>query len=306
MKVYSKLNLGGNVVQNLKNHASDIFLKSVIIIFITVITFICLVPFMMVISSSFNDEIDTLRYGYPLIPRVFSLDSYYSILSRGSYVFSSYRNTVFVTVVGTLLSAIITTMLAYGLSRRYLPGVKILNFFIYFPMVFSGGIIPWYIVVRSLGLRNTIWSMIIPVLVNPWNVFLVRSFFGSIPPSIHESAKLDGAGEFMILFRIVYPLSMPILATVSLFYGVAYWNDWFNALMFVDKRELYPLQLLLREILTTAQAVSAKGISMQGKMFPTEGVKMATAVVSMGPILLLYPYVQKYFIKGITIGAVKG
>jgi ABC-type glycerol-3-phosphate transport system permease component len=200
-------------------------------------------------------------------------------------------------------------MMAYALSSKRLRYANAINFYVFFTMLFGGGLIPWYIVVtRILLLRNSIWAMIIPYLVNPWFMFLLRNYFRSVPESLMESARIDGAGDLRILFRIVLPLSGPALATIGLFYALLFWNDWWLSMLLIDRERLYPLQFLLRALLSNLMNV-ATSLNPQMKtiqVVPAYSVRMATVVVTIGPIIMLYPFLQRYFVKGITVGAIKG
>jgi multiple sugar transport system permease protein/putative aldouronate transport system permease protein len=249
-----------------------------------------------------------VKNGYQLIPQKLSLAAYDLMLS-GKRLYTSYGVTLFVTSVGTLLSLLTTSMMAYALSSKRLRYANAINFYVFFTMLFGGGLIPWYIVVtRILLLRNSIWAMIIPYLVNPWFMFLLRNYFRSVPESLMESARIDGAGDLRILFRIVLPLSGPALATIGLFYALLFWNDWWLSMLLIDRERLYPLQFLLRALLSNLMNV-ATSLNPQMKtiqVVPAYSVRMATVVVTIGPIIMLYPFLQRYFVKGITVGAIKG
>jgi putative aldouronate transport system permease protein len=213
----------------------------------------------------------------------------------------------FVTICGTAIAVTITAMAGYAISRNSL---KYRNFFalaFYFTMVFNGGLVPWYMMVSNLGLRDSVWALIVPMAFNPFNMLLMRNFFKTLPDSIVESGKLDGAGELRIFRSLILPISMPGLATITLFYMLAFWNDWWLALLFIDNYRLYPLQFLLRKIQSNILYVmQGMNTVVKQSQIPKETVQMAMCAVTIGPIVFVYPFIQRYFIKGITIGAVKG
>lgn len=270
----------------------------------------CLFPFLMVVSGSLTPEEDILKYGYALIPKRISLDAYRILMFDIERILDAYKVTIFVTVVGTVMSLFVNSLAGYVLSRpiRY---KKILLVFTIITMMFSGGMVPWYIVcVRYLHLKDTIWAMILPTVARAWYIFLLRNFFQGIPNELYESAKIDGASEFRIYAKIMVPLAKPAMATVTLFAALAYWNDWWAGLMLIDKTSLQPLQLLLRTIVSNVaflqSSPNAGMMSQVSSMIPVESVKMAITILTIGPIILLYPFVQKYFVKGVMVGAVKG
>ena len=276
--------------------------------FLSIFTILCLLPFWLMLAGSITKESSIIKYGYQFIPQEFSLDAFKLILT-GSRIFKSYLITIEVTLMGTLISMIITCMLAYAISVK---GVKYSNhiaFFVFFTMLFSGGMVPWYILVTQyLHLRNTIWGLVLPYAVNAWYLFLLRNFFKSIPDAITEAAKIDGANDIRVLFQIMLPLSLPALATIGLFYSLQYWNDWWLTLMLIDNERLYPLQYILRALSSNLMNVAT---SLNPNMHtleapPAYSVRMATVVITIGPIVFVYPLVQKYFIKGLTVGSVKG
>ena len=274
--------------------------------FLALIALMMFLPFLIILAVSFSSEEAVMIHGYGVFPRQFSLDAYDFVFRAGT-MGKGYLVSGFVTIVGTLLAVSITAMAAYAISRRYL---KYRNFFalaFYFTMIFNGGLVPWYIIVAKLGMRNTIWSLIFPMCFNPFNMLLMRNFFQTLPDSLVESAKLDGAGEWRVFREVMLPISLPGMATITLFYMLSYWNDWWLALNFIDNEALFPLQFLLRKILSNI-AFAASGMSTTFNLaaIPQETVKMATCVVTIGPIVLVYPFIQRYFIKGITVGAVKG
>jgi putative aldouronate transport system permease protein len=271
----------------------------------------CLFPFLMVVAGSLSTEKDIMQYGYSLWPRNITFDSYRMLFLGSNRIVQAYGVSTFVTVVGTILSLFLTSMGAYAMARRSFKYRNILSIFVIITMLFSGGLVPWYIIiVRYLHLKDTIWALIFPSLANAFNMFLIRNFMLSIPEDLHESAKMDGAGEFRIYARLIMPLALPVLATVGLFVALGYWNDWFLGLMFVDKQELQPLQLLLRTLISNVEFLKNSGnaAAMQriSAQIPSESIKMALTVITIGPIIFLYPFLQRYFVKGLMVGAVKG
>ena len=285
--------------------------QAVIMVVISLFSLACLFPFLMVISGSLSTENDIVNYGYGLIPRHITLDSYRILFLGSNRIVDAYGISILVTVVGTLLSLIVNSMGAYVMARRSFKYRNILSIYVILTMLFSGGLVPWYIIcVRYLELKDTIWAMILPPMANAFNMFLMRNFMQSIPEDIYESAKMDGASEFRIFGRLIMPLSVPVLATIGLFVALSYWNDWFLGLMFIDKQELQPLQLLLRTLISNVDFLrnSSNAAAMQRIMpqIPSESMKMALTVVTIGPIVFLYPFLQRYFVKGLMVGAVKG
>jgi multiple sugar transport system permease protein/putative aldouronate transport system permease protein len=276
--------------------------------FIFLFTAACLVPFLIALSASFSDELSVARYGFGLFPRKLSLSAY-KMLFQTNQIYQSYGVSLFVTVFGTLLSLLVTVLIAYPLASGKLKYGNKINFFVYFTMLFNGGLIPTYMLVsRYLHMKDNLLVLIIPVLVNPWNMFLMRNFFTSVPPSLAESARLDGASEVNILFKIILPVSVPSLAAVGLFYALGYWNNWFQAMLFIDRNHLQPLQMMIMKMLRNVEFMSqmAGQLRMQVMDLPSSTMKMATAMVTIGPIVLLYPFLQRYFTSGIMVGAVKG
>ncbi len=282
-------------------------LKAVVLL----IAAICVLPFLMVLGSSLNEENDIVRNGYTLWPRVFDLTAYRVLIADGSRIGNAYRITITVTLIGTAASLLICAFAAYPLSQKRVKYRKAMNLFVLVTMLFSGGMVPWFIVCRNmLQLKDSVAALILPYLANAWYIFLLRNYFGSIPEELSEAAMIDGASELRTFFSVILPTSTPILASVALFISLGYWNDWWLGLMLVDKTELQPLQLLLRTITSNIQFFSssnnASAIANLVNVIPAESIKMATCIVTIGPILLVYPFVQRYFVKGIMVGAVKG
>lgn len=282
-------------------------------VYLVVILFslFCLLPFLMVIGGSFTNELEIQANGYQIIPRSFSTDAYEILWVQSKVLLTGYKISAIVTIVGTAASIMICAMLAYPMSLRRLKYRKFLSVYSMLTLLFSGGMVPWYIIcVNYLGLKDNIPALIIPYLCSAFNVFLLRNYFQSLPEELSESAKIDGAHEATIFFRIVMPLSVPVLATVSLFIALTYWNDWYLGVMLINSSELQPLQLLLRSIVSNIMFLKSSDAAARmldpNSVIPSEGIKLATCVVTIGPMVFLYPFVQRFFMKGIMVGAVKG
>lgn len=275
-------------------------------LFMLIFSIFCLVPFLIVIMSSITDEATILKNGYGLIPEKISFDAY-KVIFENDVIPNAYKVTIFVTVVGTVLSIIITSAMSYAISVKSLKYRNKIAFYVYFTMLFNGGLVPSYILIsKYLHLRNNIWVLIIPALVNPWNMFLLRNFFNSIPESLSESAKIDGANDIYILFKVILPVSLPAMATIGLFYALGYWNEWFKAMMYIGKKDLFPLQFIIMKIMRSLNEVLPVDAPTKTSIAPSYGVRMSTAVVTIGPIIFLYPFLQKYFVKGLMVGSIKG
>ena len=276
-----------------------------------VFSLMAVLPFILLISASLTEENAALKYGFGFLPKVFSLAAYKYISYQSKMIIRAYGITIFTTVIGTSVGLTMTSMLGYGLSKD-IPGRRILNFFVVFTMLFNGGLVPTYLVyTKYLHLGNTIWALIIPsLLMNAFHVMLVRNYFStSIPESLIESAKLDGASEMMIFRAIVLPLSKPIMATIGLMLALSYWNNWTNGLYYLDDTSLYSIQNVLNAInnnIIAINSVSNMGLAINKSEVPALTARMAIAVIGIVPMLCIYPFFQKYFVKGITIGAVKG
>ena len=271
----------------------------------------CLVPMLLVVAVSLSDEATLMREGFQLIPKKFSIAAYALLFKNSSTVLNSYLVTIFVTASGTALAVAVTMGAAFCLANKQVYYRNVLAFFFFFTMLFSGGLVPWYLINSYLGLRNNLFALIVPsLLFNAFNMFLVRNFMAGIPDSLMESARIDGAGDTGIMLRIYLPLCVPVLAAVSLFYAIGYWNDWWNAIMLVEDSKLYPLQYFLFKLQSDLQMLrdiqQMTGTGGAFVLLPTESLKMATCVLTIGPILLLYPFLQRYFIHGLVIGSVKG
>lgn len=277
--------------------------------FIALVALLCLLPMVLTLMVSLTDENSILRYGYSFFPEKLSTYAYELMFQGGSSVLRGYGISILVTVVGTLGAVAITGLAAYTLANKSVKYRGALGMFFFIPMVFSAGIVPWYLICNTLHLKDNLAALIIPnLLFNTFNLFLVRNFMSGLPDSLRESAQIDGANDAVIALRIYFPLSVPVLATVLLFYGLGYWNDWWNAIMLVDSKKLYPVQYLLLQL--KSQISMLRDLQhMSGAVNitpPSESLKMATAIVTIGPIVLLYPFLQRYYVKGLIVGSVKG
>ena len=273
--------------------------------FLVLVMIVMLYPLMHVLFASFsNPNLLSAHTGVLLRPLGFSTAAYEAVLQNPD-IYTGYSNTLFLVTVGTLCSLLLTIFSAYVLSRRGYGLRRVFNFVATFTMFFSGGLIPFYLQVKGLGLLNTRWSLILPTLMSTYNLIVLRTAFASVPASLEEAAKIDGANDFTVLFRVIVPLSIPSLAVIVLFYAVSYWNAWFYAMVFLRKRELYPLQLILREILIMSSADSMVDMDINDRAIVSQTIKYATIIVSTLPILVVYPFLQKYFVQGMMVGAVK-
>lgn len=290
-----------------KIYASDrIFTASCYLVLI-LFSVLCLFPFLLVLSASFTDEYTLLWEGYKLFPSKLSTTAY-EMLFQTSQLGNAYVVTIFITVVGTFASLLVTSMMSYALSVKKLRIRNGVAFFVYFTMLFSGGMVANYLLIsKYLGLKDNIWVYIITALVSPWNMMLLRNFFATLPESLAESAKIDGANDMTILIKIILPIAKPGLVTIGLFYALSYWNEWFKSMMYMDKDNLITLQYLIMKILRNVNfANTVAGSTGITTSIPTYTSRMATVVVTIGPIIFLYPFLQKYFVKGLTVGGVKG
>ena len=274
------------------------------ILLLIILSIITLYPFLYVVSASLSDPVALYRGSkFVLLPKDFNIVSY-KIVFRNPMIFQAYLNTIIYVVLGTVINMLMNLFGAYTLSKRYLPGNPVFMKFIVFTMFFSGGMIPTFLLVFKLGMIDTVWSMVIPNAVSAWNIIIMRTYFLGMDPAIEESAKIDGAHDFTVLFKIIFPLAMPVIAVITLFYAVGHWNAFFNALIYLRSRQKEPLQIILREILLNNDKSLTTGVYEDTEAV-SENVKYALIVVSTLPILFLYPYLQKYFVKGIMIGSIK-
>ena len=270
-----------------------------------------IIPMLLVVSISLTDEGALLSNGYKLIPQQWSFDAYKVILESPAQLIRAYGITIIVTVIGTISGLLLTSMLSYTISRRDYRYARVTTFYVFFTMLFSGGLVPFYMLVTQyLHLKDSVWALIIPYLLNPFYVLIMKGFMDKIPTEIIESAKLDGASEMKTFFRVILPLSTPALATVGLFIAFTYWNDWWLGLLFIDSPKLVPMQLLLYRTMNTIEFLTNNigdlNISVDLSKFPSLSARMALAVLVAGPMMLVFPFFQRYFVKGITLGSVKG
>lgn len=270
---------------------------------LSVIALLCLLPFLHVLAGSFTTNAELAAKPFIIIPEVWSLDAYKFVFSTNT-ITRAMLISIGVTLIGTLFSMFFTSLTAYGLARRDLDGRRILMFLVVFTMLFQGGMIPTFLIVKELGLINKYAALIIPSTINAFNMIILRNFFQNIPDGLEESAKIDGCNDFGILFRIVLPLSLPALATISLFYAVTYWNTYLSAILYIDSSEKWPIQVWLRQIVVLASGLD--GSTNEDVPPPDQAVKMAVIIVATIPIMLVYPFLQKHFAKGALLGSIKG
>jgi len=288
---------------------STILVHGFAYIFISILAILALLPFLLVISASFSSEVIITTEGFGLLPKGFTTSSYKLLFMAPDALVGSYIVTIVLTVAGTLLGVFIVSMTGYSLQRKDFPLRNAISFFIYFTTLFSAGLAPTYLwFTKYLGLKNNYLAVFLPLLMNPWLIILMKNFVKSIPHEITESGKIDGAGDFMIFRTLILPMLTPALATISLFIALGYWNEWYNSMLYLQNTKYKPLQYYLYKIVNEAAALrnSLAGQNIPVHNIPTLTLKMSTAVIVTGPIIFLYPFVQKYFITGITIGSVKG
>lgn len=294
-----------NLTMPLEERIAKVFFYLIVAIF----ALICLFPFTLMVTSSFMNEKEILTEGFKLIPNEWSFSAYEFLFRTPKKLIDAYGVTIFTAVVGTLMGLLCMSMAGYVLCRKDFRYRNQISFFIYFTTLFSGGLIPSYLLmVNGLHLKDSVWAMILPAIMSPWSIFLMRNFMKSVPDSLYESASIDGAGDFRIFWQIFLPLAKPALATVGLFLVLGYWNQWYSAMLYIESPEKYPLQYFLQKIINQANItlLIQQGVTINTQDMPSESIKMATAVVATGPIILVYPFVQKYFVSGMTVGAVKG
>ena len=294
-----KIKVGGDVIA----------LNIIGYVLISIFALLCLMPFYLIIIASFTSNAELIRSGYPLIPKSFSLEAYQLCLKNPMTIVRAYANTIGVTVVGTFLAITMATMTGYVLSRQDFPWRNGFAFFFFFTTLFNGGLVPWYVLcTRYLHFKDSYLAILIPMMFSVWNMIIAKSFMRGIPAAISESAKMDGANDFTNYVRLILPLSKPLIATLGLFAALAYWNDWYNCMLFINKEEFWNLQYYLQRMLGSAEAmrIVAEKSGLPLTNVPLQSMKMAMTVIATGPIILLYPFVQRYFVKGLTIGAVKG
>ncbi len=292
-----------------KNKSGQIALN----IIFTLLTIAAVAPFLLLVSSSLTDEATLVRDGYSFLPGKFSLDAYIYLFQSSMKIMKGYGITILVTLIGTVLSVLFTTLFAYPLSRKEFPFRYFFSFFVFFTMLFNGGLVPSYMMwTQTFHIKNTLWALIFPgLLMNGFYIIMMRSFFNAnIPDALVEAARIDGCGEYGILWKIVLPLSKPMMATISLMVGLGYWNDWMNSLYYITDEKIFSIQAILNTIISNIQFLqSSQGSSVASGAaadLPSVGIRMAIAVIGILPILVIYPFFQKYFVKGIVVGGVKG
>lgn len=293
----------------IKKSTTDISFDILSHVIIFVIALVCLLPFIIMVSGSFTSEKTILTSGYSLFPRDFTLEAYRVIFKYPEKILRAYGVSIFVTVVGTFVSLFLLSMTAYVLSRKDFKYRSKLSFFFYFTTLFNGGMVSTYMLyIQYLHLKDNMLALILPNILNVSYLLIMRSFVSSIPSEIIESARIDGAGEFRIFLQIILPLLRSGLVTVGLLTALGYWNNWYNAMLYINNESLYPLQYMLYDLQMRAQGLAqiASKAGIRIDTLPSNSLKLAMAVVATGPIVMLYPFVQKYFVKGITIGSVKG
>ena len=291
---------------------SEKALHLLIHIILILLSVCCLGPFLIILGSSFQSQEEIMALGYRIIPKDITLNAYHMLFAAPQRILNAYKVTIITTVAGTLIGLWLVSTCGYVMSRKDYAYKKLISFYVFFTMLFNGGLVPTYILItRWLDLKDTIVALIIPGLCSAWNILLMKGFFQSVPVSLIESAKLDGAGELRIFTRIVMPISKPAFATVGLLLLLTYWNEWYYSMLYIDNENLVKLQYLLMtimkniEYLNSPEAVNA-GIGGGTVAMPTLSARMAMCVVAAGPILVVFPFFQKYFVKGMTVGAVKG
>lgn len=294
----------------IKKNRTTVIFEIITYVMLALGAIICVFPFIIIVSGSFTDNATILTQGYSILPRDVTLSAYKTIFKAPKDIIQAYKMTFYYTFVGTALGLVMITLTAYVISRKEFKYRNTVSFLIYFTSIFGGGMIPWYLMYANvLNMKGSTFAIWFPALMSPFLVVLMRTFIvGSVPDAITESAKIDGAGHLTIFFKIVMPVLGPGLATVGLFLALGYWNDWYRSSMFSTNSETWELQFYLYDLLnaTTALKQMSQSASMTTADLPTQSVKLAMAVVATGPVLLFYPFVQRYFVSGITVGAVKG
>lgn len=295
-------------VSKVKLTASDYVIRGIGYVFIGLFAIMCILPFLIILATSFETEDNIITYGVTLFPRTFTTAAYELVIKGGS-IWASYGLTIVMTLVGTLCGLFICAMTGYALQRRDFPFRNAISFFIYFTSLFQAGLAPYYLLMtQTYHLNNSYLAVLLPLMISSWLIILMKNFAKSVPHELTESGKIDGAGDFKIFCSIVLPMLKPGLATVGLFLALGYWNEWYQSSLFLQNKDILPLQYRLYKIVNEAQSLKNSVASQYVTVsnLPTESLKMATAMMTTGPIIFLYPFVQRYFIGGITVGAVKG
>lgn len=296
--------------RSIRTDISGMIVKAFGYLFISFFALCCLLPFLLVLGTSFTSESSIQKHGFNIWPRDFTTFAYKIVFENPDLIIGSYIVTAGITIVGTALGLFLVAMTGYALQRPDFGYRNGISFFIYFTTLFSGGLVPFYLLMTQyLSLKDNYLAVLLPGLLSPFLIIMMKSFVRSIPHAITESAKIDGAGDFTIFLKLILPMTTPALATIGLFIALGYWNEWYNSMLFLSPDMKYrPLQLFLYKVVTSAEYVrnSAAASNVVPRDVPLESMKMATAVVATGPVILFYPFVQRFFIKGITVGAVKG
>lgn len=295
----------------LENRRIRLMYMSVIHLVFICFGLMCIVPMIIMLSISLSSEHDLINSGFTIIPKSFDITAYTYIFKNSEDILRAYFISAVVTIAGSLISLLLVSTIAYPLSRADFKYRNKISFYVYFTMLFCGGLVPWYMLIEHyLHMKDTIWVLIVPLLVNPWYIFLLRTYFQKIPPALIEVAKIDGANELYIYYRIILPLSKPAIATVGLFTALMYWNDSYLALLFIFNDKLIPLQYMLYKIMINIEMLTSQmqnlPTSTNATEIPTESVRMAMGILAAGPMLFVFPFFQKYFVKGLTVGSVKG
>lgn len=286
--------------------------KGVLIFIMAIFAACCIVPFLIILGSSFQTQKEIMNSGYSIIPKKFTVSAYKYILANPRNIVNAYGVTILTSFLTTLLGVLLSASYGYVISRREYRYKKALSFYIFFTMLFNGGLVPTYILISKwLNLSDNIWALILPALASPWYILMLKGFFQELPSSLVEAAKIDGAGEFRIFATIIIPISKPALATIALFYLLSSWNDWWLSMLYIENDKLVKLQYLLQRIMKNidflnSDAAVQYGVVGQGAEIPTYSARMAMCVLATGPILMIFPFFQKYFVKGLTVGSVKG
>jgi putative aldouronate transport system permease protein len=275
------------------------------ILFLGGVGAITILPFLYIIAGSFATEAELAQRSFFIFPETFTLDAYRYVFSTPTFI-RSMGVSIFITVVGTAVQLFFTFTMAYPLAKRHVKGRNLLLNLVIFSMLFSGGMIPTYLVVKSLGLLDSYWALILPMAINPFNLIIIKNFFQQLPRELEESAKIDGCSEIGVFWRIALPLSKPVIATFALFYAVGIWNDFFHALLYINDSAKWPLQMVLRQVTILSDLTATNGDTLQNTIPPEQGIKLAVIVIATIPILAVYPFLQKHFAKGMLIGSVKG
>lgn len=294
-----------------KGSTSELSVKILCHIFLAVLSITCLGAILLIVGASFQSQNEIWERGYSLIPAKPSLEAYAAVFKDPYQLLRSYWNTFLTTVVGTILGVMLSASCGYVMSRKDYKFHKVLSFYVFFTMMFNGGLVPSYIMITNwFGLKNTYLALILPLLVNAWYILLMKGYFSGIPTEITEAARIDGASELYTFLKIVIPMSSSVMATIALFYVLGYWNDWYLSLLYTSDSQMYKLQYLLMNMIKSAEFLNteaAQQLSMDKfAAIPTMNVRMAMCVLAAGPVLIIFPFFQKYFVKGIAVGSVKG